>query len=1157
MIFNKRYISSIKKNIIAMGTKAKLFDPTFSTDSELVIYDLKNQISKTFKMNSRFNKLIWADSFVVCGLENGELVVIGPKKSKKNYSNNNSHSKDDSHSKNNSHSKNDSHLKDGSINIETINKDENSINRSDNETTDKHFIHDDSEVVTNQNKNSIIESFEILHSSSKLLHGDVKALSYSSAKRIFAAGSQRGKIILFNIDNLSKPYSTGIKTEMNDIHCLSFNPQVSHVLAVACDKDLVVLDLKQKKEIIRIKTDILSHKNNSNDNKNYEHKNYEINSLAWHPKIKTAMIIGTENGIFVFDLSNDSIRQIYDGVNGFIVIGNDLFSFNKNMIAWININNYNDDYSKVNKYKDDSEVNNYKSDRKVNNYKNDLRRIELEGVIDFQVDQFQGQQNKTRFLNTNQLNNNSAQMNDSIAAISFMDNKTEITPLSSIFKFLPYSMIKRNFSKFYKNFLITDKEVFRINYKKNNYELKNKKICINDLDKFETHEIDDNDPIIKFLITHKVNFDKKVNEPATDLSHLSDSNEISQLTYLKDINNQSLNIPISYFLKTEPLSSIISKVDLKTKILISVIERNFEFLDIKDWHIIIKIMHKQDIKLDISSLIINSLKDDKELLKIYYYLNHDYEKYFEIKKNELPTPKSIFEYQKFIIKVNELVNEYQELKNVFNQLNVDFNDLKICDFIEMKNIDNLRYRDGNDLKGDYGNNKYKKDFYYDLNLDKLKISEGRTSSNSRNDKFQGLSENKEMFSNQVYAKDDKFVRSGEINEGNVYAKQNKGFPMPPMYSSNKQELNSQTNKQLNSHLNKQTNSHLNKLLNSSQGIPINDNINKELPTTSNQFMNLNSKYPIPPSVNTNKPKYSDLNKNHPIPPNDKQTYANINKATYGSPSNVENLMPPANFVNQPAVNKPTYASPAVNKPTYASPAVNKPTYASPAVNKPTYTSPTVNKPTYASPEINKSTYASSNYSTSSINNPPYVSPTVSKPLNPPYASPTLSKPLNPPYASSNIPSFPLPPTNSTSHSKRTYASILSNQKESDNNFNKAEIKNNNERLDCNNIDLLNEVKSKIENIKNIALSKKRIIFKSRVNEAIQRLKHFDNKKNFDQKFLNQLNMVLEPFKGDDKSSHLEIVRQTIFKLNEIYGKNDDIEIWLPGVLTLIQVSLSD
>lgn len=74
MILSGRYLSSINNEYIALGTKSKLFDPTFSNDSELIVLCLKTNSRIGREMSGRFNDILLIDDMVVCALEQ-ELVI--------------------------------------------------------------------------------------------------------------------------------------------------------------------------------------------------------------------------------------------------------------------------------------------------------------------------------------------------------------------------------------------------------------------------------------------------------------------------------------------------------------------------------------------------------------------------------------------------------------------------------------------------------------------------------------------------------------------------------------------------------------------------------------------------------------------------------------------------------------------------------------------------------------------------------------------------------------------------------------------------------------------------------------------------------------------------------------------------------------------------
>ncbi|ELQ75173.1 putative WD40/YVTN repeat-like-containing domain, WD40 repeat-like-containing domain protein [Trachipleistophora hominis] len=74
MLLTSRYLSSLTHEYIALGTKSKLFDPTFSNYSELIIINLKTNEKIKREMNGRFNDILVIENMVICALEQ-EMVI--------------------------------------------------------------------------------------------------------------------------------------------------------------------------------------------------------------------------------------------------------------------------------------------------------------------------------------------------------------------------------------------------------------------------------------------------------------------------------------------------------------------------------------------------------------------------------------------------------------------------------------------------------------------------------------------------------------------------------------------------------------------------------------------------------------------------------------------------------------------------------------------------------------------------------------------------------------------------------------------------------------------------------------------------------------------------------------------------------------------------
>ncbi|ELA46955.1 hypothetical protein VCUG_01574 [Vavraia culicis subsp. floridensis] len=74
MLLKSRYLSSLTHEYIALGTKSKLFDPTFSNDSELIIVNLKTNEKIKREMDGRFNDILVVDNMVICALEQDMVI---------------------------------------------------------------------------------------------------------------------------------------------------------------------------------------------------------------------------------------------------------------------------------------------------------------------------------------------------------------------------------------------------------------------------------------------------------------------------------------------------------------------------------------------------------------------------------------------------------------------------------------------------------------------------------------------------------------------------------------------------------------------------------------------------------------------------------------------------------------------------------------------------------------------------------------------------------------------------------------------------------------------------------------------------------------------------------------------------------------------------
>ncbi|EPR78583.1 SEC31-like protein [Spraguea lophii 42_110] len=302
MVISARMLSSFHPTLplVVFATKAKLFDPTFSSESELVLY---NYITEKFypkiELEYRCNRIEWCGNYIVIGMENGKISVFECVKE---------------------------------------NNDENS-----------YFLKE-------------------IYSNDTLLHGDIMGISYNANKNMIAIGSN--SLILLSTKQLDKPYNSGIKTDLNGINYIQWNSRISHIMVVGTLRGVLILDLKQKKEILRIVIERFN-------------EGRKIVQVEFHPLKNTCLLIATESKLFNYDLSNDNLEEIYsvENIFNFNIVGKNLLLGSKNKLVLLSM-----EHNKI------------------------LGEVDFEGIFDCRVS-----------------------MRDSLISISYLDNGTKLVSMNSIF----------------------------------------------------------------------------------------------------------------------------------------------------------------------------------------------------------------------------------------------------------------------------------------------------------------------------------------------------------------------------------------------------------------------------------------------------------------------------------------------------------------------------------------------------------------------------------------------------------------------------------------------------------------------------------------------------------------------------------------------------
>lgn len=247
--------------VIALGTVSGAIDSSFSTTTELELYEFNPSSSSSSShpsssraleqafgrklgavtANARFNRLSWGLTpdnsrpfgVLAGGLENGELVIWDPKAILSSPP----------------------------------------VNATASASTDPTII------MRNRNHK-----------------GPVRGLDFNPVDTKFlASGATEGEISIWDLNNLSKSYSPGNRSQrLEDVTALAWNRQVFYILASASNNgSTVVWDLRNRKEII-----CLAHPAGRRP----------ISSMAWHPDNPTQLITASDDdsspGLLMWDLRN-------------------------------------------------------------------------------------------------------------------------------------------------------------------------------------------------------------------------------------------------------------------------------------------------------------------------------------------------------------------------------------------------------------------------------------------------------------------------------------------------------------------------------------------------------------------------------------------------------------------------------------------------------------------------------------------------------------------------------------------------------------------------------------------------------------------------------------------------------------------------------------
>ncbi len=136
---------------------------------------------------------------------------------------------------------------------------------------------------------------ELVYENADLFDGDVLGLDYAPDKKLVVCGAKT-KLLLFALDALKQPFNSGIAVD-DDILSLNFN-KVNRILAVGTTKNLLIFDMKQKKEILKIKKE-------------------NVTAVSFSKGKSTSLVFVSSDEVFVFDLLSDELTSIAKNRIGF------------------------------------------------------------------------------------------------------------------------------------------------------------------------------------------------------------------------------------------------------------------------------------------------------------------------------------------------------------------------------------------------------------------------------------------------------------------------------------------------------------------------------------------------------------------------------------------------------------------------------------------------------------------------------------------------------------------------------------------------------------------------------------------------------------------------------------------------------------------------
>ncbi|KAF7683661.1 Protein transport protein SEC31 [Astathelohania contejeani] len=972
MIINKRCLASFsnKHPIVALGTKSKLFDPTFSSTSEIFLYDYSSDThSAPLTPDSRFNRLRWCEtntkSLLAGGLENGCINIYA---------------------------------------LESIKEESQFMLK---------------EVYTNNT----------------FLSGDVLGLDFNSNKNMLAAGSFNGKLVLWNVEQLDKPYSAGINTDLGSISALSWNPKVAHIIcAGTTDGSVIVLDLRQKKEVVRIRNNEIT----------------SITQLEWHPTSNTALLIGSESvgQVFSYDLNNDTFIKLGEckegdksGITSFSVFdSNRLICSTKNSINIV--------------------------DLKTNEL---ISSASVEGIFDAQL----------------------CRQNPDLISISKLSGKTEITTLSALFASNP------SFSNFLPRNVVNNAPFAlcgRLVIGKNIYRIKIEELDINKVNEKDTLRKkvfdlvlkNDIESIKKDLINLLIDPNYIENSDCEGLNF--DINDELTLALIKgeDCYEESLKsglqCPVSYLVALSKGNEFVNDkidrsliTDIRVHLIISYLTGNFDYLiknvRLVEWNILVAFLCNtaKNVFIDCIEKLADRIKleDGKMLDSILtcYLICNDKQNYYITRTSQIPAPKNVFDVRRYFEDYSEIVKENLML--------------------------------GGDLKGPMFD-EYAKFMKY------LKNEREEDISNKVEDKLK-ISNNGCVVNN---------MSLHDIRRDSTVSKPLGNNPIP------------------NSAPTKNIIPPPNPNLPPTIKPPISSTVNNKTLSSDN----------IKPTPMSKPITYGQSYKSN-LPPRSTTSPYNVNNTVQQSTTNMIDKSPIIPGMRPSSIPKRPNSVGGSSMPQYNAIPPRPPS------NIPGITSPIMNK--VSSCNSNPGSPPPTTYSSISPTNLSGVPPSNNTPRrNPPNTNSSNLPGKNPP----NIPGM--------SHS--TIKPPLFNTTK-----NKVDPQN---EIPVDASDVMDLLNTKISFLKSTATAKKGLIFKNKIQDSLKRLAIYDetNKDMLSQPLLRKIKEFIEKIDIEEinagiKNNKIHEIRERMYENVKEIGEgiimewrgSGNIEVWIPGIIGLLQVVLSD